>query len=134
MVADPGFLTTIGKCLRFFIIACFKLFFNRCINWQAKGKGRAALFVAAYLDGAAMLDSSGAPVVGLTLRHDRLDNFWFTLCHELAHVALHLGSDDRQCFFVDLDFAEEGLEKDADKFAGEALIPENVWKNASKLG
>ena len=38
-----------------------------------------------YLDGAA-LPLNGHPVVAFTLRHDRIDNFWFTLLHELAHV------------------------------------------------
>ena len=43
-----------------------------------------------YLDGAAMLLNDGTPVVGLTLRYDRIDNFWFCLLHELAHVAKHV--------------------------------------------
>ena len=43
-----------------------------------------------HLDGAAFRLPTGEPVVALTLRHDRLDNFWFTLCHELAHLVLHL--------------------------------------------
>src|SRR5690606_31650273 len=38
-----------------------------------------------YLDGAALLTDRDIPVVGLTLRHDRLDNFWFTLFHEVGH-------------------------------------------------
>lgn len=42
------------------------------------------------LDGAAFLLPGGTPVIGVTVRHDRLDNFWFTLCHELAHILLHL--------------------------------------------
>jgi HTH-type transcriptional regulator/antitoxin HigA len=38
-----------------------------------------------YLDGAAFrLD--GHPVLAMTLRYDRIDNFWFTLLHELAHI------------------------------------------------
>lgn len=84
-----------------------------------------------HLDGAAMFDTSGSPVIALTLRYDRLDNFWFTLCHELGHVALHLGRGDRQCFFDDLDFAEGGVEKEADVFAGESLIPSKAWESAS---
>ena len=39
-----------------------------------------------YLDGAAMLGYSDHPVIGLTLRYDRTDNFWFVLFHELGHV------------------------------------------------
>ena len=36
-----------------------------------------------------MLTQKDNPVIGLTLRHDRLDNFWFTLMHQLAHIVLH---------------------------------------------
>ncbi len=43
-----------------------------------------------YLDGAALKLGDGTPVVGLTLRYDRLDNFWFCLLHELAHVGRHM--------------------------------------------
>jgi HTH-type transcriptional regulator/antitoxin HigA len=39
------------------------------------------------LDGAAAFTSHG-PVVALTMRFDRIDHFWFTLLHELAHLAL----------------------------------------------
>ena len=46
-----------------------------------------------YLDGAAFLLPAGRPVIGLTLRYDRLDNFWFVLFHELAHVVKHLRKD-----------------------------------------
>jgi HTH-type transcriptional regulator/antitoxin HigA len=65
------------------------------------------------------------------LRHDRLDNFWFTLCHELAHVALHLDRDCVDAFFDDL--TEEGTsqcEKEANEMAREALIPKKVWEKS----
>jgi HTH-type transcriptional regulator/antitoxin HigA len=39
-----------------------------------------------YLDGAAFWLAKG-PAVALTLRYDRIDAFWFTLMHELAHLA-----------------------------------------------
>ena len=39
-----------------------------------------------YLDGAAFWLEDG-PAVALTLRYDRIDAFWFTLMHELAHLA-----------------------------------------------
>ncbi len=85
-----------------------------------------------HLDGAALKLPDGSPVVALTLRHDRMDNFWFTLLHELAHVALHLDQDGMDVFFDDM--TEEGgkdkCEKDADKLASEALISEAEWKAA----
>jgi HTH-type transcriptional regulator/antitoxin HigA len=40
------------------------------------------------IDGAAFwLD--GRPFVALSVRYDRVDSFWFTLMHELAHIVLH---------------------------------------------
>lgn len=82
-----------------------------------------------YLDGAAMVASSGHPVVALTLRHDRLDNFWFVLFHELGHVFLHLYSSLRLDFFDEEDGSDnDGLEHEADRFALDRLIPETSWK------
>jgi HTH-type transcriptional regulator/antitoxin HigA len=81
-----------------------------------------------YLDGAAMLAENGNPVIGLTLRYDRLDNFWFVLLHELAHVFLHLFDGLRFDFFDEEDGAtSDDIEMQADKFALETLIPPDVW-------
>ncbi len=83
-----------------------------------------------YLDGACFMAPSGRPVIGLTLRHDRLDNFWFTLAHELAHLYLHL-KDQKLAFFDDLDHAVTSecnhLEQEADQLASDLLIPQKVW-------
>lgn len=81
-----------------------------------------------YLDGAAMLADGDTPVVGLSLRYDRLDNFWFVLMHELGHVFLHLFDGLRFDFF-DEESAHDGdaIEAEADKFALDALIPEALW-------
>jgi HTH-type transcriptional regulator/antitoxin HigA len=83
------------------------------------------------LDGAAIPTQSGRAVIGLTLRHDRVDSFWFTLLHELAHVALHLS---RKLVFVDdLDTSDSDdvLEKEADKFARDAIIPREIWRRSA---
>jgi HTH-type transcriptional regulator/antitoxin HigA len=86
-------------------------------------------FKRTFLDGAAMLDN-GRPIVALTLRHDRVDNFWFALLHELAHVAKHL-SDANPVFIDDLDRPNpEHIESEADEMAQEALIPKNRWDAA----
>jgi HTH-type transcriptional regulator/antitoxin HigA len=89
-----------------------------------------------YLDGAAILLIKDRPMIGMTVRHDRLDNFWFTLLHELAHVALHLDSTERQ-FIDDLDVEAKNdpKEREADELAGETLVPAAMWKKspASRL-
>lgn len=84
-----------------------------------------------YLDGAAFMSPKGNPIIALTLRHDRLDNFWFTLFHELGHVFLHLIKDPTQSFFDDTSklevSSEENIEVEANAFAQEALIPSKLW-------
>ena len=85
-----------------------------------------------YLDGGVMLLPDGNAVVALTLRYDRLDNFWFTLLHELAHLMLHLSA---RCRLIvdDLDMrshnkgSEDHIENEADDIASKALIPEQYW-------
>ncbi len=81
-----------------------------------------------YLDGAAMLADVETPVVGLTLRYDRLDNFWFVLMHELGHVFLHLFDGLRFDFF-DEEGANDSdtIEAEADRFALDTLIPRDLW-------
>jgi len=83
-----------------------------------------------HLDGAALRLADGTPVIGLTLRYDRLDNFWFSLCHELAHQALHLEGLGGEAFFDDLslEIAEDNeQEHEADVWAKDRLIPPQEW-------
>lgn len=87
-------------------------------------------FKKTFLDGAAMM-FNGHPIIGLTLRHDRLDNFWFVLAHELAHVMKHLNPNEAGTYFDDLDDEEnlDEIEMEADAIANEALIPTQLWKS-----
>jgi HTH-type transcriptional regulator/antitoxin HigA len=87
-------------------------------------------FSQTYLDGAVIMTDKKHPVIGLTIRYDRVDNFWFTLIHELAHIALHYDTKTN-LFYDDLDNKDTNeLEAAADQLAGEALIPENKWENS----
>ena len=91
-----------------------------------------------YLDGAAMLMSDGSPVVGLTLRYDRIDNFWFSLIHELVHITMHL-TDDKPIIVDDFDLRRhkhDGLdrvEQEADQMASSSLIPKTYWDRISAM-
>ncbi|MCG7590008.1 MULTISPECIES: XRE family transcriptional regulator [unclassified Halomonas] len=81
-----------------------------------------------YLDGAAMMLDTGHPVIAITLRHDRLDNFWFVIFHELGHVFLHLYDSLNMDFFDEEDGSyHDPLEEEADKFALDSLIPQDAW-------
>jgi len=85
-----------------------------------------------YLDGSAMLLPDGNALIALTLRYDRLDNFWFTLLHELAHLVRHLSEE---CWLIvdDLDLrsdnkvGQDDTENEADDIASAALIPKRYW-------
>lgn len=87
-----------------------------------------------YLDGAAMWGGDENPVIGITIRYDRLDNFWFVLMHELAHVSLHL-KGSKKIFFDDLDDRDDDqAEDEADSRALEASMPHEDWlKNFNLL-
>lgn len=82
------------------------------------------------LDGAAILDQDGTPIIGLTLRYGRPDYFWFTLMHELIHVQRHLRPQSSA--FVDEDEVneEDERENEANILAAEAFIPRQIWKSS----
>lgn len=40
----------------------------------------------AKIDGVCFWLDETSPVIGMSFRHDRIDNFWFVLRHELEHV------------------------------------------------
>jgi len=84
-----------------------------------------------YLDGACFKTHDDRVVIGMTLRHDRLDNFWFTLTHELAHAWLHL--DEHNIAFF--DDTEHGLrhacsvqEQEANQLAMNLLVSDEIWE------
>lgn len=81
------------------------------------------------LDGAVFMLSSGQAVVALSLRYKRLDYFWFTLMHELAHLCLHLDKLSSP-IIEDLDSEAKSLiELEADKLALDSFVPRNIWRN-----
>ena len=85
-----------------------------------------------HLDGAALRLQDGRPVIGLTLRYDRIDNFWFSLMHELAHVGLHMDNGEDEPFIDDLSLnVTDPLENQADRHAQDALIPPEIWESNS---
>lgn len=72
------------------------------------------------------------PVIALTLRHNRVDNLAFTILHEIGHIALHL-RDNRDIKFLDLTKIEETkIEKEANLYAQESLIPPICWNDLLK--
>jgi HTH-type transcriptional regulator/antitoxin HigA len=82
------------------------------------------------VDGAAFL-IDGNPVIGLTLRRDTLDGFWFSLLHEVAHVVLHYRTGLASGFFDSFEpHAVDELEDEANAFASNLLIPDEQWRRS----
>lgn len=120
------------------------------LSWSAEGPKLAREFLAkhgihlvcldhlprTHLDGAALQLADGTPIIGLTLRYDRLDNFWFCLLHEMAHLGRHMDGARDEAFVDDLSLrGVEGAKRDpkedeADDWAENGLIPSDVWRTS----
>jgi HTH-type transcriptional regulator/antitoxin HigA len=79
--------------------------------------------------------SNGNPAIGMSLRHARIDNFAFTIMHELGHILLHLVSNNT-AEFIDLDkesntpgYQKSKEEQEADQFSMYNLIEKNAWEH-----
>lgn len=60
---------------------------------------------SAKIDGVCFWLNDFQPVIGMTMRHDRIDNFWFVLRHELEHVIQRHG---REVVMLDADLEGDG--------------------------
>jgi HTH-type transcriptional regulator/antitoxin HigA len=116
------------------------------LSWAASGprlardflleKGIALVILPALprtkLDGAAMRGEDGAPIIGMTIRHDRLDNFWFTLLHELIHAWKHITEANMAITDEDVqnENDEDEKEAEANSLARDIFIPRSEWKRS----
>jgi len=84
------------------------------------------------IDGAAFI-VDGRPVIGMTVRTDTVDNFWFTLLHEIAHVSLHFSTGLAVGFFdqTDEQFSVDEQEMEANQFATNLLVSEERWRRST---
>lgn len=91
------------------------------------------------VDGASLHTRHVGPVLAMTLRYDRLDNFWFTLLHELGHISLHLAEPSDDVFVDSIENGasdEEEAEAEANAFAKDGLVPRDTWlrSDAHRVG
>ncbi|MDC0257933.1 ImmA/IrrE family metallo-endopeptidase, partial [Crocinitomicaceae bacterium] len=91
----------------------------------------------APIDGIAFW-SGDNPSIAMTLRHKRLDNFAFTLFHELGHIFLHLKGDKTK-EIIDLarndeEFKTSKEELEANEFSRNNLIPADKWSSFKSMG
>lgn len=90
------------------------------------------------IDGACFWLDAKSPAVALSVRFDRIDSFWFTLMHELGHVAAGDGRDGELAPDIDLVVDSDADSKDAKKppeevaanrFASSFLVPDADFDN-----
>ncbi len=71
------------------------------------------------------------PAMVVTIRKKNLDNFAFTIMHELGHIFLHLLTAPKEDF-LDLEYQGQSLsekKKEAHRFASECFLNERVWQD-----
>lgn len=73
------------------------------------------------IDGVCLWLDAKSPTIGLSLRYDRIDNFWHVLRHEIEHILRGDGQD-----FVDADIDPTGavmsVETEEERVATEAAL------------
>ncbi len=89
------------------------------------------------IDGVTFWLDDNSPVIVLSLRYDRIDAWWYTLAHELAHVANRDGVDDAAVLDIDISgeqamVMKNTIEIEADKFASNFLVNEKELANFTK--
>lgn len=80
------------------------------------------------IDGVCTWLDERSPVIGLSMRYDRIDNFWFVLRHECAHVKHGHGRDAAILDFdmeSDLDTPLNDEEKIADAEASDFCVSDD---------
>lgn len=77
------------------------------------------------IDGVCFwLDNNAAPVIGLSLKGDHIDRFWFNLWHELEHVSRGDGKGDLIVDeFDDTSCRTDAVERAADEGAANHCVP-----------
>lgn len=80
-------------------------------------------------DGAVFHLRTGHPVVALSLRFPRLDYFWFTLLHELAHLVLH-NNQLKEPIYFDVEAEQTNkVEKAANRLAKDSIADRESWQS-----
>lgn len=67
------------------------------------------------------------PTIVMTGRMDRIDNFAFTLMHELGHIELHL-TQDSSVDFVDVEPGRNAHNKDDRENQANEYAKESIWQ------
>lgn len=102
--------------------------FQRLLVEKCSEVGIALVFVPqlkkTHVSGAARWLTPNKALVQLSLRYKTNDHFWFAFFHEVGHIILH----GKRRISLTIDKGEKEMEeKEADNFASEALISQELF-------
>ena len=87
--------------------------------------------LSSKIDGVCFWLDTHSPVIGMSLRLDRIDNFWFILRHEIEHV-LNKHGQEREVIDVELEASEQTTRDDehiANRAAADFCVPAHEMDN-----
>ncbi len=86
-------------------------------------------FKKTYVNGATRWLNPQKVLIQLTPRNKYEDIFWFTLFHEICHVLKHKKKEGYICFWDKNHLTSEvvEIEREADSFGADVLIPPKEW-------
>lgn len=86
-------------------------------------------FKQSPIDGCSFWSGEN-PAIAITMRKKQLDNFAFTVIHELGHIFMHL-LNERNEDFLNIEYPDilvNKKEQEAHNFAQQCFIQDSIWK------
>ncbi len=90
---------------------------------------------SAKIDGVCFWLNEESPIIGMSLRYDRIDNFWFVLRHELEHILCRHGQN---AVMLDAELERENAgtgegivdeERIANQAAANFCVPQDIMES-----
>lgn len=79
--------------------------------------------------------SGDMPVITVTYRYNDLDKLAFDILHELCHIDEHISEADEAFIAIEgVEYSNDPREKEANEFAKQMLIPNEIWDRILKVG
>ncbi len=75
------------------------------------------------------------PVITVTYRYNDMDKLAFDILHELCHIDRHLCGDETSFISIEDNlYSTDPREREANEFARQLLIPDNIWNDIMGTG
>jgi HTH-type transcriptional regulator/antitoxin HigA len=82
-----------------------------------------------YVDGVSKWIDKDTALIILSNRRKGIDSFWFNFFHELGHLLKH---NKKKLFINAEETLNSDIEKEANEFANNTLIPKDEYRNLKK--